>query len=240
MKRAIGILVAALAVTAGLVATPVAQGVPNVVVQSGMKYGNLNTANPSDKPYGIKDFCTLGAVGYDGAGNRVAITAGHCSEGATTGWKALTTGGQEIGTYVTSKKEYVVGIFEEGKFDYAFILLNDNVVFADDPATPPNPTSAIAPTSGERLCKFGHAPLFPGERCGRQLGNYNTVDFNALIASFFGDSGGPVYRENDKTKLVGIISRPYNLNSVVVQRVDSASADALADGTIGGGFYPVA
>lgn len=239
MRKAIA-AIAALFMLAALVVFAGPAQAATITVQSGMKYGNVNTANPSSNAHGIKDFCTLGAVGYDAAGNRVGITAGHCSEGETEGWVAKTTGGAVLGTYVTSKKEYAVGIFEQGKFDYGFILFNENVVFADDASTPPNPTSTVAPISGEMLCKFGHAPLIPGERCGRQLGNYNTVDFNALVASFFGDSGGPVYRQGDKTKLVGIISRPYNLNSVVVQRVDSASADALANGWIGGGFYPVA
>lgn len=238
MKRIIAAAVGAAALVLTMLAVPSASAA-TVTVQAGMKYGNVNMSNPSSNAHGIKDFCTLGAVGYDADGNKVGLTAGHCSEGNTAQWAAKSVDGKFLGVVATARTDYNVGILEYDKFDYGFILFADNVVFADDPATAVNPQSIGTPASWQRVCKFGHAPLQPGEKCGTSVGN-RPIEFDITAASFFGDSGGPVYRPSAPTVLLGVISRPAMPGLTTVQRADAASADALANGSIGGGFQPVA
>lgn len=230
MKRFMVALFAALALMLGLFTAPAQAAVP-VEVQSGMKYfHNL-------PPSGYDGFCTLGAVGFDAAGNRVGITAGHCNQ---IGSIAKTEDGKRFGTVVTRKQEWTdPGFAKYDTFDYAFILLDDNAVMIDDPATRVNPLSVGTPGSWLNMCKFGHAPVFPGEKCGFSIG-LRPIEFDANMSSLFGDSGGPVYKKSDPTVLYGIVSRPTVGGLTTMQRVDAASADALANGWIGGGFYPVA
>lgn len=216
----------------GVVATPASAEGPPVSVQSGMQYGTSNNES-----------CTIGVVGNDSFGNKVAITAGHCG---AVGTIAYTMSNQKIGVFASSRKDWVIGTFEYNKFDYAFIKLDDNVVLADDPTTPPNIKSIVAPPNfpnfSQPVCKFGHSVGTLPQMCG-YVTNVTPIEFGSGATTFFGDSGGPVYLANDKTKIAGIVSRPANipyLGANISQRVDAAVSDATAKGWVGAGFVPVA
>lgn len=178
--------------------------------------------------------CNVAAVGHDRFGNRVALTAGHCGEVGFT----MIVDGRDAGTFATSKTTSG-GRPVTNRFDYAFVTLDDHVVMQDDPASPVDVRSVVAPTRRQfPVCKYGHGLLNEGERCGVNVLVTQRDFVSTYLVSAF-DSGSPVYVE--RTKLIGIVSR-FNLLplGVTATRADAAIADATADGSVGAGFVPVA
>lgn len=178
--------------------------------------------------------CNVAAVGYDRFDNKVALTAGHCGD---VGYKML-VGGKVVGTYATSTWGTDLGS-GMNKLDYAFVKLDDDVVMEDDPASPVDVKSIVAPTTDQfPVCKYGHGLLNTGERCGLTTAITEKDFLTTILVTPF-DSGSPVYV--NRTQLVGIVSRlqPWPPGNVMT-RADAAVADATKKNAVGAGFEPVA
>lgn len=147
---------------------------------------------------GLYGMCTVTAVGTDGAGRKVALTAGHCGN---------------VGDQVVASDSFAAGptgrvARKNGAMDYAVIELGPRAdLTASYNGTTIRSTGGSVRT-GEQLCKNGYAS---GVTCGI---NWMTdgVRQQSQVCAMAGDSGAPLY---SGTRLVGLVngsSIPRNAN----------------------------
>ncbi len=146
-------------------------------------------AGPSMPIYVGNNICTLSVVGYDKAGNKVGITAGHCGgPGAPVVSMDAEKAGQ-IGTVVRN-----------GYPDVAVIKFNNKVRLTRSYNNVSiGALGGATPASLQQLCKTGVAT---GVSCGPMLAISGPFLVSHLCGSI-GDSGAPIYVGN---RLVGIVN----------------------------------
>lgn len=146
-------------------------------------------AGPSMPIYVGNNICTLGVVGYDKAGNKVGITAGHCGGPGTPVISMDAERAGQIGTVVRN-----------GYPDYAVIKFNNKVRLTRGYNNVHlNALGGSTPGSLQQMCKTGVAT---GVSCGPMLAISGPFLVSHLCGSM-GDSGGPIYVGN---RLVGIVN----------------------------------
>ncbi|SFG21080.1 hypothetical protein SAMN05660282_00294 [Corynebacterium spheniscorum] len=183
---------------------------------------------------GPKMICTLGVAGYDSAGRKIGITAGHC--GAP-------------GDMVVSADSWKLGpsgtvVYSHPGNDYSVIEFGSNAQISRSyNGVTINELGGVAAT-GEMLCKMGVAT---GYTCGvnwQQQGRMIT----SQVCATAGDSGGPLLAGD---RMVGMVSRGilpfYELAChtplqgplfmpTVGTSVEDVLADLDANGGVGAGF----
>ncbi|MBM0261371.1 trypsin-like serine protease [Corynebacterium macginleyi] len=177
--------------------------------------------------------CTLSVAGYDDAGRKVGLTAGHC--------------GNE-GDAITSADSYHIGptgtiVSKNSNLDYAVIEFGSNaeVTRTYNGVTVNSLGGAVRP--GETVCKQGVAT---GKTCGMTYQQAQNIQVNQVCA-MMGDSGAPLLA-NDR--LIGSISGgflPVNFpcrtplqgpvhNPTAATNMDAVLADVNRRGGVGVGF----
>lgn len=138
---------------------------------------------------GLYGMCTVAAVGTDGAGRKVALTAGHCGN---------------VGDQVVAADSFAAGptgrvARKNGALDYAVIALGPRA----DLTTSYNGTTIRstggAARTGDTLCKNGYAT---GVTCGMTW-FADGVRNQSQVCAMAGDSGAPLY---SGTRLVGMVN----------------------------------
>lgn len=208
-----GISAAAAVIAAALLGAPAIANSAPVDVANGMSIKATN---------GIS--CTIGAVGTDSAGRKVALTAGHCVEGAATG-SPITLGGNAIGT-VTDSRSNRVGL------DYAVIALGDVNLKSQGPHGRIDKIGP-EPAAWQQVCKHGATTA---RTCGLVSGN-NSGNVWTFMFSLGGDSGSGFVQG---TGLVAILrgfdfSGQHGGFGVYGTNIRTVLAD-LKPGTPGAGF----
>ena len=175
----------------------------------------------------FEGYCTLGAVGYDHAGNKVGITAGHC-DAYNGGPLYLHDTKQHIGEFVYSN--------HDPSFDYAVVKLDDNVFLSSNGPNLRVDQVGSEAQFGEILCKDGRTT---GVTCGLILSWNNGLIHGEILTTGYmwqGDSGGPLVRG---TELVGIASKlDYALPPFEFISIHKILND-IPYGQVGSGFYSV-
>ncbi|WP_420099637.1 S1 family peptidase [Corynebacterium sp.] len=175
--------------------------------------------------------CTTTAAGYDGAGNAVAVTAGHCG-----------TAGDEVRS-ADDPEGAVIGTFQRnGAVDNGVILLNDRAQVTSSYNTVLGSAGGPLPAAGAQVCKTGIAT---GTSCGPALATSGS-GFGVHLCASHGDSGAPVYAGG---RLVGLLSGGFaGLPScrtplqgpvhspVLAVTWDAVAAEMNAAGGVGAGF----
>jgi hypothetical protein len=214
MRKLLGIL-ACLAVALGtfLVNAPTASAATGIV-SNGIGW----TANPSAPPGISASSCTIGVVGTDSSGNKIAISASHCVDTASGGGTYYPDGSTVFRLTPTGTGAPIGTIAHRDTFvDYVVIKL-----YADADLRSNGPGAridGIGPAwPGGVLCKDGIAS---GVTCGVIVGG-DANRINALAAATGGDSGGPAFVNN--TQIVGMTLSPITfirfsavLNSIAAQ-----------------------
>ncbi|WP_433611510.1 hypothetical protein [Prescottella agglutinans] len=222
------VLLATLAACAALVPalaiTPAASAAPGTV-SNGIAWTANPDAGPSN-PMANQEYCTLGVVGTDDLGNKIAISAGHCvstaaggatdfPDGATVYRFGPTGTGDPIGTIA----------YRDPRIDYVVIELNPDAALSSN--GPEVRIDSIGPSAPEgMLCKAG---VRTGVTCGPIYGQA-APRINSAVTANGGDSGGPAFVNN--TQLVGMTRGPFEF-------IDFASVlDSIAaqPNPIGKGF----
>ncbi|MGP6175145.1 S1 family peptidase [Corynebacterium sp. A21] len=179
--------------------------------------------------------CTLGVAGYDDAGRKVGLTAGHCGQEGDVVMSADSWEIGQSGTVVASNA---------GK-DYSVIEFADNAQVTNSyNGFTINSIGGQTPGVGEQLCKQGVAT---GYSCGNTWTANEAVTI-AQVCAMQGDSGAPVVRGG---QMVGMISGGllpfYQLQCqtplqgqmfmpTVITNMNSVLADLNASGGVGTGF----
>lgn len=138
---------------------------------------------------GLYGMCTVAAVGTDGAGRKVALTAGHCGN---------------VGDQVVAADSFAAGptgrvARKNGALDYAVIELGPRAdLTASYNGTTIRSTGGAART-GDTLCKNGYAT---GVTCGMTW-IADGVRNQSQVCAMAGDSGAPLY---SGTRLVGMVN----------------------------------
>ncbi|MGO4200547.1 hypothetical protein AB4Z09_02080 [Rhodococcus sp. TAF43] len=199
------VLLATLAAFAALVpalALAPAASAATGTISNGIAWTAKPDAGPSN-PLQNQEYCTLGVVGTDSLGNKIAISAGHCvsavAGGATefpdgaTVYRFLSTGtGDPIGTIA----------YRDPSIDFVVIKLNPDAVLS--PNGPEVRIDSIGPSNPDgELCKAG---VRTGVTCGPIYGQAASR-INSFVTANGGDSGGPAF-VND-TQLVGMTRGPF-------------------------------
>lgn len=180
---------------------------------------------------GRDSMCTLTVAGYDEAGNKVGLTAGHCGEvgdrvSSADSWQMGTTG------TVVSKNPYL---------DYSVIQFDEraevsrgyNGVYAHGVG------GGVRP--GQVTCKRGVAT---GTTCGVVYAHGEEVQVNQVCA-MVGDSGAPLFRDG---RVVGAVTggigglscrTPWQgaiHSPTTASNLDAVTADMDRRGGVGSGF----
>lgn len=184
---------------------------------------------------GMYGMCTVAAVGTDGAGRRVALTAGHCGN---------------IGDQVVSADSFAAGSTgriarKNGALDYAVIELGPRADLTASYNGTTIRSTGGATRTGDTLCKNGYAS---GVTCGVNW-IADGVRQQSQVCAMAGDSGAPLY---SGTRLVGLVNgssipRFANLQCVsplqgpvhaptVSTNIDAIIADLNAAPGVGNGF----
>ncbi|WP_260620039.1 S1 family peptidase [Corynebacterium anserum] len=133
--------------------------------------------------------CTTAVSGYDSAGNKVAITAGHCGKAGDPVYSLDAPSAGRIGTYVRT-----------GQPDYGVIKLDDDVVltnhYGDVTITQ---LGGALPADNTQVCKTG---ITTGTTCGPKIRMEGPMIVAHMCGSN-GDSGAPIYSDR---RLVGIVN----------------------------------
>lgn len=146
-------------------------------------------AGPSMPIYVGNNICTLAVVGYDKAGNKVGITAGHCGKPGAPVTSMDSERAGQIGTVVRNSYP-----------DYAVIKFNNKVRLTHSYNNVHlNALGGPTPGSLQQMCKTGVAT---GTSCGPMLAISGPFLVSHLCGSV-GDSGAPIYVGN---RLIGIIN----------------------------------
>lgn len=133
--------------------------------------------------------CTVTVAGFDRAGSKIAITAGHCGKPGTP-VKSMDAG--EAG---------VIGhVVKQGSLDYAVIKLRNDVQLTRAYGRAAiNRIGGPIPAPGQNVCKTG---ISTGTKCGPVIMPMGQ-EFTSHFCGSHGDSGAPVYR---KGRLVGMLN----------------------------------
>lgn len=134
---------------------------------------------------GNDKMCTLAASGYDNAGNKIGITAGHCAAVGNTVHSADAPGVGVVGNVVQVIPDLDVAVIQFN--DKAFVTSSYGGVSLRSMG------GGVAP--GQQLCKKGVAT---GYTCGISWDEYN-----AQVCAMQGDSGAPMFAGD---RLIGIVS----------------------------------
>lgn len=155
---------------------------------------------PGTPIYVGKDtMCTMAVAGYDNAGRKVGLTAGHC--------------GKE-GDQVSSADSWQVGptgtiVSRNEKLDYSVVELGSKAeVTRSYNGVKVNQIAKRGPRSGDVACKRGVAT---GTTCGVTYTSGKSIQVNHVCATV-GDSGAPLLVRG---RLVGFVSRgllPQQIN----------------------------
>lgn len=129
--------------------------------------------------------CTLAVAGYDAAGRKIGITAGHCGVMGREVYSADAPNSGPAGVVTQSVPE----------LDYAVIVLNDRADIARSYNGVTINAVGGSQAAGQQLCKQGVATGFT---CGPAWDQYQSQ-----VCAMQGDSGGPLLAGD---RLVGIIS----------------------------------
>lgn len=151
----------------------------------------LATSDPN-----VFDLCTMTAVGYDGAGRLVGITAGHCADVGAPVWSEASPGTGVIGQVVEVDHYWDWAIIE---LDPARVIPVRQVTLSVINGVGASP----APLSW--VCKNGRTTGFT---CGPVWETLSS-GFSSHVCAHYGDSGSPVL-VNDR--LVGMIISGEVLN----------------------------
>ncbi|WP_232785789.1 S1 family peptidase [Mycobacteroides chelonae] len=172
---------------AAVVGVPVANAALTLTVGMGINIGSHG--------------CSLGFFGFNADKDRLAVTAGHCSDGVD--WPVYTKAGTEIGTVVLHKEDVES---RDGKLNgsrgYTVIKLYDRVGF--DPFFADIDSREV----GDWVTKYG---MRSGKTSGKVTKIKTVKDRNDLalyystIVQLPGDSGCPWYY-SDPAILVGMAS----------------------------------
>jgi hypothetical protein len=191
--RSVVTAVAALAVS--MIAAPVAQSAPGVVVSPGME---------------IRQDTSVCTLGYVDAAARIAYSAGHCKGGGPV----TDRDGHFIGTVSTFRDNTPDGAVvrtDQVISDFETITLaNDVVVNNILPGGRQLVADAAPPmAAGQPVCHFG---VITGESCG-SIERVNNGWFTMAngVVSQKGDSGGPVYMpiDNNKAVIIGLFNSTW-------------------------------
>ncbi len=151
--------------------------------------GNTPVVGPST-PVEIGNLiCTISVAGFDRAGNKVAITAGHCGAPGTPVRSMDARGAGVIGQVVM-----------RSSLDYGVIRLRGDVQLTRNYGRAHiNRLGGPIPATGATICKTG---ISTGTSCGPVLA-LSGANFFSHFCGSYGDSGAPVYRQG---RLVGILN----------------------------------
>ncbi|WP_305094480.1 hypothetical protein [Prescottella sp. R16] len=195
---AVAALTPALAITRSAAAAPPSPG----TVSNGIAWTAKPDAGPAN-PGAVPDYCTLGAVGTDILGNKIALSAGHCVSTAAGG-AADYPDGAAVYRFGPSGTGTPIGTiaYRDPRIDYVVITLSPDIVLS---ATGPDVRidGIGTPTLDGTLCKAGART---GVTCGPVLAQAATRIASAVAANG-GDSGGPAYIDGDR--LVGMVRGPF-------------------------------
>ncbi len=219
---------------------PTASAAPVVTLKAGDEIADLGKVAGIDVPLGI---CSIAAVGYDRRGNKVALSAGHCSEpGAVVGkngLKKLVTQAkiaQRIGVVASRINTVTNKGNQDDKVDLLFIKLDRNVRIIPSGVGLGSPETMV----GKMATKLGNGWFSPTVARGRVLKvSYN--DIVAAVTTWPGDSGGRL--SDARGRLIGIGSRvtggSYGQGNTVFMRADRAIEQVTRRGLVGAGFRPI-
>lgn len=186
--------------------------------------------------------CTVGAIGVDKQGRKVALTAGHCADVVDAvmvknGLKEQAQGKKSV--KIGRARVFVKSIPAKDTFNKSNVT--DVLAFELDCWVDlvPSGLTVRAPVVGDKVYRKGNgftSPLTSKGTVGVVTGN----DFGTDMAdgASAGDSGGPVLSEDDKF-LFGIVSRPYKDSSdkrIMATRVDAVLQELDKAGGVGAGF----
>lgn len=206
MRKILGLLAClAVALSTFLFNAPAASAATGVV-SNGIGWTTFQyPPGPGVLPPLSREDCTLGVVGTDMYGNKVAITAAHC---ASQGWNMANDGApiyrmapggprQQIGT-IAYRSWNGTGYPSNTNWgtDYLVIKLNNDAILSSNgPGVRIDGVGAANP--GGIHCKDG---VGTGVRCGFITDNTPPTRFISTAITGGGDSGGPAYQG---TQIIG-------------------------------------
>lgn len=196
MKRFLLSILAAIAVLVPMLAiTPTASAATGVVTN-----GTGWTADPAAPPTLGERACTLGVVGTDSSGNKIAISAAHCVNNLANAGTNNFPDGSTVFQYITGVGTgNAIGtvMYRDAVVDYVVIeLYPDAVLLSNGPGTRIDGIGAANP--GGIHCKDG---IGSGVRCGTITNNVPWHRFYSTALIGGSDSGGPAYQG---TQLIGL------------------------------------
>ncbi|CAM2809898.1 Serine protease [Prescottella defluvii] len=199
------VLLATLAVIAALapaLALAPAASAATGTISNGIAWTANPDAGPSN-PLVNQEYCTLGVVGTDALGNKIAISAAHCVSAAAGGATEYPDGAPVYRFGPTGTGDPIGTIaYRDPRIDYVVIeLLPDAALSSNGPDVR---IDGIGPSHPEgELCKAG---VRTGLTCGPIYGQ-PALRINSFATANGGDSGGPAFI--DGSKLVGMTRGPF-------------------------------
>ncbi|WP_165242968.1 S1 family peptidase [Corynebacterium lizhenjunii] len=206
---------------------------PRIPEESNQALGRGNSLYGPGTPIyvGQNSMCTLTAAGYDNAGNKVGLTAGHCAE---PGEQVLSADSWQVGPTgtVVDKNAYL---------DYAVIQFNDKAEISNSYNGVTAHAVGGTARPGDVACKHGVAT---GTTCGMVYTQGSEKQFNQVCA-MMGDSGAPLMKNG---AVIGAISGgvgPISCRTPwqgalhvpsTATTMDSIVADLNRRGGVGAGF----
>lgn len=201
-KRALLTALATFAALAPALALAPAASAATGTVSNGIGWTAKPDAGPSN-PMANQEYCTLGAVGTDALGNKIAISAGHCVSAAAGGATEYPDG-STVYRFGASGTGAPIGTiaYRDPSIDYVVIRLNADAVLSSN--GPEAPIDSIGPANPDgMLCKAG---VRTGLTCGPIYGQ-EAMRINSFVTANGGDSGGPAFVNG--SQLVGMTRGPF-------------------------------
>lgn len=201
-KRVLLAAIAALAALVPALAIAPAASAATGTVSNGIAWTAKPDAGPSN-PMTNQEYCTLGVVGTDHLGNKIAISAAHCVSAAAGGATEFPDGATvyRFGSTGTGSPIGTIA-YRNPLIDYVVIELNLDAVLSSN--GPEARIDSVGPSHPDgMLCKAG---VRTGRTCGAIYGQ-EALRINSLATANGGDSGGPAF-VND-TQLVGMTRGPF-------------------------------
>ncbi|MDH6281612.1 hypothetical protein [Prescottella agglutinans] len=224
-KRILLTAAAALAALAPALAIAPTASAATGTVSNGIGWTAKPDAGPSN-PMQNQEYCTLGVVGTDNLGNKIAISAGHCVS-AVAGGATEFPDGATVYRFGSSGTGAPIGTiaYRDPHIDYVVIKLNPDTVLTS--TGPEARIDSIGPSHPEgTLCKSG---VRTGLTCGPIYGQA-APRINSFATANGGDSGGPAFVNG--SQLVGMTRGPFEFIDFSAV-LDSIAAQA---NPIGKGF----